>query len=58
MDYKAYTLNDVSEMLNIHITTLRKYVKSGRLKATKIGNKYIVSEEHYIEFVNGKNDEV
>lgn len=58
MDYKAYTLSDVSEMLNIHITTLRKYVKSGRLKATKIGNKYIVSEEHYIEFVNGKNDEV
>lgn len=58
MDYKAYTLNDVSEMLNIHITTLRKYVKSGRLKATKIGNKYIVSEEHYIEFVNGKKDEV
>lgn len=58
MGYKAYTLNDVSEMLNIHITTLRKYVKSGRLKATKIGNKYIVSEEHYIEFVNGKNDEV
>lgn len=58
MDYKVYTLNDVSEMLNIHITTLRKYVKTGRLKATKIGNKYIVSEEHYIEFVNGKNDEV
>lgn len=58
MDYKAYTLNDVSEMLNIHIATLRKYVKSGRLKATKIGNKYIVSEEHYIEFINGKNDEV
>lgn len=54
MDYKAYTLKEVSEKLDIHITTLRGYVKSGKLKATKLGNKYIVSEDNYIDFVNGK----
>lgn len=54
MDYKAYTLKEVSEKLDIHITTLRSYVKSGKLKATKLGNKYIVSEDNYIDFVNGK----
>lgn len=53
MEYKTYTLQDLSQMLNVNVNTLRGYIKSGRLKATMIGNKYIVSEENYINFVNG-----
>lgn len=54
MNYQAYTLQELSQMLKVNVNTLRGYVKSGRLNATKIGNKYIVSEENYIAFVNGK----
>lgn len=54
--YPTYTLEEIAEVLNVHITTLREYVKTGRLKAIKIGNKYIVSEENYKNFVDGKND--
>lgn len=54
MELKTYTLQELSEMLNVHVTTLRNCVHDGRLKAIKLGNKYIVSEENYRDFINGR----
>ena len=39
--------------LGIHIVTLRRYIKSGKLKAQKLGNSYFVSKENFKEFING-----
>ena len=40
--------------LNITTRTLLTYIKQGRLKAVKIGGKWLVSEQNYSDFINGK----
>lgn len=50
---KAYTLYDLSKTLDVTLTTLRKYVRIGELKARKVGRRYVVSHESLKEFLNG-----
>jgi excisionase family DNA binding protein len=52
-DIELIKLVDISKKLGIHIVTLRRYIKSGKLKAQKLGNSYFVSKENFKEFING-----
>ena len=52
-EIKLYTLEELTDLLNVTVYTLRNYVKSGKLKAAKIGGKWRVSEENLKKFVNG-----
>lgn len=47
-----YTLEELSEQLGMDKQTLRNYIKNGRLTASKIGNKYFVTSESVMEFMN------
>lgn len=47
-----YTLEELSEQLAMDKQTLRNYIKNGRLTASKIGNKYFVTSESVMEFMN------
>ena len=47
----VYVLKDLSRKLKISIRTLRKYVKSGELKAKKIGRAYYVTEPNLMTFL-------
>ena len=47
-----YTLEELSEQLDMDKQTLRNYIKNGRLTASKIGNKYFVTSESVMEFMN------
>ena len=38
-----YTIERVAELLNLHVKTVRAYVRSGRLKATRIGKSYRIT---------------
>jgi excisionase family DNA binding protein len=40
-----YTLEQLSKELNINIQTLRKFIKEGKLTASKVGTRYIVSRD-------------
>lgn len=53
---KFYTLEEVSEFLNVSVRTLYTYIKTGRLKATKIGGKWIVKEQSLQDLIEGKTD--
>ena len=53
MAVKTYTVEEVSKQLDISPRTVREYIRKGKLKAVKIGNKYIISEDNYRRFVNG-----
>lgn len=53
MDIKVYTLKEVSEVLKVTERTLLTYIKEGKLKANKIGGKWIVSQENLQNFING-----
>ena len=52
-ELKVYTVNDVAQSLGMHITTVREYIKRGKLKASKVGRKYIITLNNYKDFING-----
>jgi excisionase family DNA binding protein len=45
-----YTVERVAELLNLHVKTVRGYVRSGRLKARRIGKQYRIPREDLEEF--------
>lgn len=48
---KVYDLDDLVKLLKMNIQTLRIYIKEGKLKASKVGRKYIITEENLKEFL-------
>ena len=52
-DFKLYTLPELEKMLTVSNRTLLNYIKDGRLKAVKIGGKWLVSEDNLKKFLNG-----
>lgn len=52
--FKLYTLTELEEILGVTHRTLLDYVKSGKLKARKIGGKWKVTEENLKLFINGE----
>lgn len=47
-----YTLEELSEQLAMDKQTLRNYIKNGKLTASKIGNKYFVTSDSIMDFMN------
>jgi len=45
---KMLTLREVSESLDLHINTIRSYVKRGKLRAVKFGRVWRVSEKEVV----------
>lgn len=56
MEIKVYTLDEVEKLLKVSLRTLYRYIKQGRLKANKIGNKWIVREQDLKDFIEGKTN--
>ena len=38
-------IKDVASILGVHPNTIRRWIKSGKLKATKVGRDWKISEE-------------
>jgi excisionase family DNA binding protein len=53
--HTLYSLEDVASRLGLNVRTVRGYVRSGRLKAVKIGKQYRVSRES-LEALTGNGD--
>jgi excisionase family DNA binding protein len=45
-----YTADDVAELLNMHVKTIRRYIHEGRLKARRIGKEYRIARADLGEF--------
>lgn len=52
--FRLYTLTEVEPILGVSHRTLLDYVKTGKIKAVKIGGKWKVSEENLKTFINGE----
>ena len=52
MEIKVYTLKEVAEVLKVTERTLLTYIKEEKLKAKKIGGKWIISQENLQDFIN------
>jgi excisionase family DNA binding protein len=54
MSSHLYTAEEVAERLNMHVRTIRRYIRDGRLKATRIGKEYRVAQANLDEFAGGR----
>lgn len=50
-EIKLYTLLEAQDILKVTRRTLYNYVKSGKLKAVKIGREWRVTQESLKEFI-------
>lgn len=51
-DVKFYSVKDISKKLGLSTLTVRKYIRNKRIKAEKLGNAYVISEQNFLEFLN------
>jgi excisionase family DNA binding protein len=54
MNKELYTIDQVAQRLQLHVKTVRRYVREGRLKATRIGKQYRIAAEDLAEFSGGQ----
>lgn len=59
---KIYNLKEVCDLLKMNKQTIRKYIREGKLKASKVGTHYMVTDEAIKDFlkaneVQPKNEE-
>jgi excisionase family DNA binding protein len=45
------TLDQAAAYLGLHANTVRRYIREGKLAAFAIGNKYVVSTDEMLRFV-------
>ena len=45
MGQDLYSVEQVADLLNLHVRTVRNYVRDGRLKAVRIGKQYRIARE-------------
>lgn len=48
---KIYTIDQVANLLQLSVITIRRYIKSGKLTASKIGPVYRIQESDVKEFL-------
>lgn len=46
-----YTVEQVAELLQIHWQTVLNYIKSGKIKALRLGKGYRVTKEDLDQFI-------
>jgi excisionase family DNA binding protein len=54
-DSRMYSLDQVAARLGLHVRTVRAYVRSGRLRAVRIGKQYRVAREELEAIVGVSN---
>lgn len=50
-DIKVYTLNEIADLLHVTKRSLYSWIKSGRLKALKVGREWRVTKESLEAFM-------
>ena len=47
---QLYTADEIAGLLNLHVKTIRRYVRDGRLKARRIGKEYRIARADLDDF--------
>lgn len=53
MAQQYYSVDQVADLLGLHVKTVRAYVREGRLAATRIGKQYRIRRQDLEEFTGG-----
>ena len=51
---KLYDIEELSKMLKMNKRVLQRYVREGKLKVSKVGRKYIITEDDLKEFLESQ----
>lgn len=52
---EVLSVNEVSKVLSVNAQTVRKWIRNGKLKASKpTGKNYIIQAKDLKDFINGK----
>jgi excisionase family DNA binding protein len=54
-DEKHHNVKEVADILSISTTTVHNYIKTGTLKAVKIGGLWHIKEEKIKAYLDGSN---
>lgn len=57
MNKDYYTVEQISDMLDIHPKTVQRYIREGRLRATKIGKSWRITGHDLSVFVEHASNE-
>lgn len=50
-EYKFYTVEEIAKILKVSKMTIFRYIKSGKLKAVKVG-QWRIKKEDFDKFIN------
>ena len=50
-DMKLYDVEELAEMLDVGLPTIRRYLRQGKLKGKKLAKRWYVSEENIKDYV-------
>lgn len=50
-EQQFYTAQEVADILKVNIMTIYRYIKSGRLKAYKIGKEFRIEKNEFERFL-------
>ncbi|WP_030171815.1 helix-turn-helix domain-containing protein [Spirillospora albida] len=50
MEKEMYSVEEVAALLGLHVRTVRSYIRSGRLNATRIGKQYRIAAADLAQF--------
>lgn len=52
MDEKSFlTTEDIAELLELNVSTVRRYIREGKLRAIRLGKYYRIRSEDFEEFL-------
>lgn len=51
MEIEFYTPQEVSQKLRLNVNTVYEYIRMGKLRAARFGNRYRITEEDIQRFV-------
>jgi excisionase family DNA binding protein len=53
---QLFTVEDVAERLNLHVKTVRRFIRQGRLPAKRIGKEYRITRAALEDFAGATTD--
>jgi excisionase family DNA binding protein len=57
MKKELYTVEETAQFLNLHIKTVRRFLREGRLKGNKIGRAWMIPAKALKEYAHGELSE-
>lgn len=53
---KYYTVDEVAELLTMHPKTIQRYIREGKIQATKVGKSWRITEAYLKAFTKAANE--